>query len=105
MSKGAHKKLPGITSALSALCVALLLAVQIAVSFGHDEQSHPKALEQVCDYCVVKQSLQDIDVAKPTPSTTAPLAPIVTHISRVDLPSFTLIFAFRSRAPPRPQNT
>ncbi len=105
MHKRGYKNIQGLIPAVSALCVAILLAVQIAVSFGHDEQSHPEALEQVCDYCIAKQSLQDLDVAKPATHTTAPLAPIITHASRVDLPSFALISAFRSRAPPRSQNT
>lgn len=105
MQKKGYRNLQGLIPVMSALCVAVLFAVQIAVSFGHDEQSHPDALEQVCDYCIAKQSLQDLDVASPSNEISTFLAPLVAHGSGVDLPSFVLISAFRSRAPPRSQNT
>ncbi|MEX0299891.1 MAG: hypothetical protein AB3N28_12545 [Kordiimonas sp.] len=100
-----YRDLQGLIPAVAALCVALLFAVQLALSFGHDEQSHPETLEQVCDYCTVKQSLQDIDVTKPAVETNQfPESPVV-QVSKANAPKIRLASSSHSRAPPLTQNT
>lgn len=105
MRKVGNDKLFGFASVLATLCVAALLVVQIAISFGHDEQSHHEGLDQVCDYCVVKQSLADLDLGE---------APAETPLFRrdyrflnaaADLTHLAAFTPWHSRAPPQVQNT
>lgn len=63
MRQGANKKLFGLASIMQALCVAALFLVQATTSLTHEDHSHPDALEQVCDYCTIKQGTADLGLA------------------------------------------
>ena len=61
MQKGTNCTVMRLGASITAMCIVALFVVQIVSSLGHDEQSHPDALEHACDYCMVVQNLADAD--------------------------------------------